>query len=638
MQNTFQVMEFERIIDKLTEYAMTEQAKERLQHLRPYLSEAEVQARLRETSEARKILDQVGTPPLSTMKDIDRMLVTAEKGGMLLPEELEQIAVTLTGIRRLKDFLGRCKYLEVGMAYYADDLDSVEDLREEIARDIRNGYVDDAATSQLKDVRQEIERTQLRIREKADRILRNNKELFSDSFVSNRNGHLCLPVKKECKSKVDGSVIDKSSTGSTLFIEPAALAKMNEALQVLKIEEDNEERKILYTLSALVAEYSTVFAKNLQLAAQLDFAFAKGKLSIELEGVLPTMNTTRKLRIIQGRHPLLEQTECVPLDFELVDDIRGIVITGPNTGGKTVAIKTIGLLSMMAQSGLHVPCKEADICMNSQVLCDIGDGQNIAENLSTFSAHIKNVLYIMEHVDKESLVILDELGSGTDPAEGMGIAIAILEELRKSGCNFVATTHYPEVKNYAEQAGHLMNARMAFDRETLEPLYRLELGKAGKSCAFHIAKRLGMSGNMLARAAKEAYGENSEGEWTQEPAETGKATEVKAGTSAIIKRKQEKIISDRAGEFQIGDSVLVYPDKKNGIVCKKADGKGQILIQMKKEKLLVNHKRLKLHVAAAELYPEDYDFSILFDSVENRKARHQMNKGHRPDLEILMPF
>jgi len=632
MQKEFQILEFDMIINKLQGYALTSQSKEKFSELKPYLVEMQVLSNLRETSEARKILDTIGTPPLISMNEVENYLLIADKCGILSATQLEYMGVVLTGIRRLRDFLNRCKHLEVGLAYYSDELQSLEELREEIERTIRGGEVDDYASADLRDIRRHISKAEEKIKERAEKILQTDREIYADRFVVSRNGHVCLPVKKEYKFKINGSVIDKSSTGSTLFIEPMAIAKLNEALMLLKIDEENEVRKILYKLTAMVEADSFTFQKNGKLVADLDYIFAKGKLSSELNAIEPNINTDRYLKIEKGRHPLLEKN-CVPLDFEMKKGINGLVITGPNTGGKTVAIKTVGLFSIMAQCGLHIPCVSANICMNSLVLCDIGDGQNITENLSTFSAHITNILSILKRVNNESLVIMDELGSGTDPAEGMGIAIAILEELKKSGCLFIATTHYPEVKIYAGSKEGVINARMAFDKDTLKPLYRLEIGKAGESCALYIAKQLGMSDEMIQCARREAYGGKPLEELSKDDVEINVSSQY---TPKIQKKKEKKIISKAAQLFNVGDSVLVYPEKKIGIVAKKANDKGEIVVQLKKQKILVNHKRLKLLVTASELYPDDYDFSIIFDLVSNRKARHKMEKGYQQDLEIIL--
>lgn len=358
---------------------------------------------------------------------------------------------------------------------------------------------------------------------------------------------------------------------------------------------------------------------------------AKGKLSTEQNAVSPSINTNRYINIVKGRHPLINKDICKPIDFEIGGDVTGIVITGPNTGGKTVALKMVGLFCIMAQCGLHVPCESADICMNGNVLCDIGDGQNISENLSTFSAHIKNVVAILDSVTSESLVLLDELGSGTDPTEGTGIAIAILEQLRNTNCLFVATTHYDKVKSYADAMPNLLNAKMTFNKDTLKPDYRLVIGQAGESCAFYIAEKLGFPKPML-EYAKAQSGKKTDEEFVDVPL----LYNPKNHGKKIRKNKAVDKSCEHAESFNIGDSVTVYPEKKIGIVFRTADEKGNVGVQISGKKRLVNHKRLKLKVSAAQMYPPDYDFSIIFDTVANRKASKKMNKRHCPDLSVTI--
>lgn len=635
MDHTFQILEFNLILEKLEEFAHTEAAKENIKNLTPCLKEGEVKKSLRDTTEARTIIDRMGLPPAVSMNGLKEIMITVRQGGCLSAEELEQTGGMLTAVKRFKDFLNRCKYLELGLPYYELDLNPLEDLAREIYESVRNGKVEDSASKHLKNIRQDVARLEEKLRAKAEAILRGNKKYFSDSYVTIRNGRLCLPVKKDYRSGVPGSVIDQSATGSTLFIEPAAITELNGQLELLRIEEENEARRILYMLTASVEENLEVLEGNKRLLEKLDFLFAKGSLSASMAGTSPGINTDRIIKIVNGRHPFMNPETVVPLNFELGKQERGIVITGPNTGGKTVSIKTVGLFSLMAQCGLHLPCEEADLCMNSQVLCDIGDGQNITENLSTFSAHITNVMKILKEAGPESLVILDELGSGTDPAEGMGIAIAILEELRSNGCLFLATTHYPEVKTYAKEAEGITNARMAFDKETLRPLYRMEIGEAGESCALYIAERLGMPDSMIKRARRYAYGDQ-ESLWEEDTKTLKESAEHLNLKGPKIEKLKKTAVNKNVMEkkFTIGDSVFVYPDKKKGIVCKPVNDKGVLQVQMPDKKIWVNQKRVKLLVAAEELYPEDYDFSIIFDTVENRKARHKMEKGYQEGLEI----
>ena len=634
MVQTDKVLEFDKMKEKWIELALTEWAKEKIKDTVPSMSENELIARQRETSEARELLEKSGNPPLVSLSGIRECIQTAVKGDCLSISQLEDMEKSLVAVMRLKNYLSRCKQWEISLAYYDENLDCLDNLKETIRMQIRNGRIDDNASKDLKSFRDEIERNERCMREKVDAVIRANKESLSDNFSTLRNGHICIPVKKEYKYKIKGNVIDKSSTGGTLFIEPSSVGKYYETLQLLRIHEDNEEYRILYSLSAMVADYEEILEQNISMIEKLDFIFSKGKLSLEYDGTEPKINTERYIRIEDGRHPLMAPSECVPLQFEIGKSYDGVVITGPNTGGKTVTIKTVALNCMMAQCGLHVACKKAEICMNSNFLCDIGDGQNISENLSTFSAHIMNVLEILKKVNRDSLVVMDELGSGTDPTEGMGIAIAILEELRKSGGLFLVTTHYPEVKQYADKKARIENAKMTFDKESLKPLYQLVIGEAGESCAFYIAGKMGMPEEMLKTAMKAAYGKEEISENLKQV--VSKYHLEKRRVSGIQKRKRRNEAAQKALEFQLGDSVLVYPDKKIGIICKTANEKGVLRVQMANKKIWVNRKKIKLHVAAEKLYPDDYDFSIIFDSVKNRKLRHQMDRGKIIEEQITI--
>ncbi len=508
--NTETQIEFDKIKTLWAEHTSTDYAKEQISQAGIILNERELRKALQDTTDSREFIEKLGNPPLQNVTEIREILTLAEKGKCLTPYQLERVEKVLVAVERMRDYLSRGKQYSNSLAYYDENLCPLFELKDEISSQIRNETVDDRASKTLYDLRNLIAETEEAMKQKADQIIRKNSVYMADSYHTVRNGRVCVPVKKEYKSKIPGSVIDKSATGNTLFVEPEGLARRFEELEYLRIDEENEVFRILYTLTALVSDSAVILEENVKMIEKLDYIFSKGKLSIELDCTEPSINLEKRIKLVQARHPLMDKEVNVPLDFSLGDDDnRGIVITGPNTGGKTVAIKTVMLSCYMAQCGLHVACKEADICMNSNYLSDIGDGQNLSENLSTFSAHIKNVLDILEKVNHESLVIMDELGSGTDPAEGMGIAVAILEELRKSNANFLVTTHYPEIKEYAAKTEHIVNARMAFDRETLRPTYEMVIGEAGDSCAFYIAERLGMSAEMLAVAAKAAYGEDA---------------------------------------------------------------------------------------------------------------------------------
>ena len=639
MKPTEITLEFTAIKQMLADHALTGRARARCEALAPTMDEAECRRRMRDTTAARTILDTYGSPPISPMAELEKILTLCKADAMLLPEQLLAVAQFSTSCRRLAGYLKRAEQTDETIAPYGRSFQELGGLQEEIERCIRNERVDSEATPALRDLRRRIDAAGQQIREKLHSLLQNHKSWFSDSYVSQKNGRFVLPVKKAFRSQVSGSVIDQSGSGGTVFIEPSSVAKLQAALSDLQVEEDNEVRRILYTLTALVSEHLPAINLNMEAMETLDFLFAKAKLSAELGAVQVAIGLERRIEIIQGRHPLLPKDRAVPLDFSLGGAIRGAVITGPNTGGKTVAIKTVGLLSMMAQSGLHIPASpDSTCCMYADFWCDIGDGQSITENLSTFSGHMTNVIAILEHCGPESLVLLDELGSGTDPAEGMGIAIAVLDELLRRGCLFLVTTHYPEVKEFAEQEHGVVSARMAFDRETLSPLYRLEMGQSGESCALYIAQRLGFPAHLLHRAHREAYRSDRTDHDRTAPELELSETNMPTKRTAPASRLRAEVHNDAPPlqeKFQLGDGVTVLPEGELGIIFHPVNAKGEVGVQVKGEKRWVNHKRVKLRISAEELYPEDYDLSIVLDSVEVRKARHQMSKRHRPDLMIV---
>ena len=717
-------LEFNKVLSMLEDHALSINAKTRIQKLEPFLSESEVHRHLNETSEAKDIIEHYGTPPLSPMSDLEKSLSMIGKGTILMPEELTNIAQFITSCRRLKSYLHKAEALSTSVATYGNSIFDLSDIEDEINNAIRGNHINDKATPALADIRRKISNAGASIKSKLESLLRNNNSWFSESFVSIRNGHYTLPVKREYKSQVSGTVIDISQSGSTYFIEPTSAWRFQEELNLLMIEEENEVRRILYILTALVEDNLQAIRINIEAMECLDYIFAKAKLSIAMKAIAVPISTERKIEIINGRHPLLNAQNIVPLNFKIGGEISGVVITGPNTGGKTVALKTIGLLSIMAQSGLHVPVEGGYLTMNNYVLADIGDGQSISENLSTFSSHMTNIISILTITDDQSLVLLDELGSGTDPAEGMGLAVAIIEELVQRSCLFVATTHYPEIKELAKCTTGLVNARMAFDLQSLMPLYKLEIGEAGESCALYITKRLGLPQKIIDRAGKAAYSNSAQtggdtncsisahssggsprtnnvhsgGNAARSSINTVKIS-TPAGTGSLahknyattsrtaakclsgetyvqntlggstgasasrsttceknasygrtttgtspsntagerrIKPKQASPlgVTAKSSKYNIGDSVMVYPQKIIGIVFQTVNERGEIGVQIKGKKVMISHKRLKLHVSASELYPDDYDFSIVFESVENRKKRHSMERKHDPNIIV----
>ena len=618
---------FDLIIEQLQNQAVSQAARRKLAETEPILHEGLCRARMEETTAALYVMENTGTPPISETDGTETGLIQAAQGGMLLPSQLCSVARFCATIQRLRRYLQNAQTWSAGIASWQTELPDLTGLEDDIERSVREDTVLDDASPALRNLRRQREFTEQSIREKLNQILFHHKKELADSYITQRNGIFVIPVQKRFQGSFPGHAVDTSAKGNTVFMEPSAVQALRQELEMLLIDIDTEERRILWELSNRVAAEETPLRDAIRVMTDLDILFARAKLSMEMKARPVELTAERRIRLVNARHPLLDPDTCVPLNLELALPDSGIAVTGPNTGGKTVCLKTVGLLTLMAQSGLHIPCGEGTVIgLMDRVLCDIGDSQSISQNLSTFSGHMTNVIRILEECSRDSLVLLDELGSGTDPAEGSGLAAAILEELLRRGCFFLVTTHDPQIKQWAEQTDHVVSARMAFDRESLMPLYRLELGKSGKSCAIEIARRLGMNEGLLNRARQVA----DQGPDTV-PEPVRKPMRIPAGR---LQRLREKADGDFE-RFTMGDSVLLLPDKKNAIVYQPADDDGNVIIQFQGKKITVRHNRLKLLVPAAQLYPPDYDFSIIFDTVANRKAAHTMDRKFDRDAVII---
>ena len=619
---------FDRIIEQLREQAVSQAAKQRLMETEPILHEGLCKARMEETTAARRVMENAGTPPLTDTEGTETGLIQAVQGGMLMPAQLTFIARFCATVQRLHRYLHGAQIYSAGIASWHTELPDLKELQDEIERSVREDTVLDDASPALKNLRRQREHTEQSIREKLNQVLLHHKKELADSYITQRNGIYVIPVQKKFQSTFPGTIVDTSAKGSTVFMEPSAVRALRQELEMLQIDIDTEERRILWELSDRVAAEETFLHDAIRVMTDLDVLFSRAKLSMEMNARPAELTAERRIRLAGARHPLLDREKCVPLNLEISLPDTGIAVTGPNTGGKTVCLKTVGLLTLMAQSGLHIPCEEGTvIAMMDRVLCDIGDSQNISQNLSTFSGHMTNVIRILDECSRDSLVLLDELGSGTDPAEGSGLATAVLEELVRRGCFFMVTTHDPQIKQWAELTEKVVSARMAFDQESLRPLYHLEMGKSGESCAIEIARRLGMNEGLLSRARQVA----------DEGVET-KTRQLHKPMRISPSRLQRQAVKTEGTfeRFRMGDSVLLLPDKKNAIVYQPADDDGNVVIQFQGRKITVRHNRLKLQVPASELYPPDYDFSIIFDSVANRKAAHTMNRKYDPDAVIVL--
>ena len=551
------ILEYPKIIDRLKEQAATSLGEALCEQLGPSGDLEEVKLRLQATDEACAAERLKGAPPFGGIVNIRASLKRAKIGGMLNPAELLEIASTARGGRLVKRHIAQIHEdhplpLLHGLA---ERLTEHRELEESIARCIdEQAYVVDQASPELAAIRRELRGGEARIREKLEQLIRTPsvQKMLQDAIITIRGDRYVIPVKQEYRAHFGGIVHDQSGSGATLFIEPESIVQMNNKLRELRIAEEREIERILTRLTAEAAEHADDLTANLELLAQLDFAFAKARLAREMRASLPRMNDRGFLKLKRARHPLLPPDSVVPLDVELGNSYTAIVITGPNTGGKTVTLKTIGLLSLMAMSGLFVPADDgSQLCVFDAIYADIGDEQSIEQNLSTFSGHMTNIIRMLREMTPKSLVLLDELGAGTDPAEGSALAIAILEHIHRLGCRIVATTHYSELKAYAYNRKGIINASMEFDIQTLSPTYRLLVGVPGRSNAFAIAERLGLPKAIIERARGEVSEEDRRVEdMIASLEEDRQSAEAERQTAESLRAEMERLKERHAAELR----------------------------------------------------------------------------------------
>ncbi len=636
-KHAMELLEFNRIKEDLMGFGISQQAKEMIAALTPYTDINLIKRYMLETTEARAIVDISSSVPihsLSGMKAIGEKLKRQEN---LQIGELEITASFVEEGRRLKRFMKGKEAAAPTISSYALTIAELEEISEEINRCISRGRMLDKASGALGKLRKRKLIVEERIKSKLDFYLKDSqyKAYLHDGLVSQRDGRYVIPIKSEHKNSFEGNVLDISRTGSTVFIEPAAVKRLQDELDGLRIEEENEIYKILSGLTELVARHEKEIHLNMETMIYYDFLLAKGKYSKAIGGKAVKLNTGDYIKITGGRHPLLGQ-KAVPLDFEIGGSYKSLIITGPNTGGKTVVLKTVGLLTMMAQAGLHPSIDgEGSFAIFLDILADIGDGQSIEHNLSTFSSHIKNIIGILDRADKHTLVILDEIGAGTDPGEGMGIGVAVLEALYSKQATIIATTHYNEIKDFAANQEGFINGCMDFDINTLSPLYRLRIGKAGESNALLIALRLGMRKELIERAHEITYREVKAYEAFTEPMISFISSEpVAEGKKQLVEETAQVRRPKSVSGFKIGDCVYISTMNRTGIVCEAENSRGELGVMVMKKKFKINHKRLSLYIEGGELYPEDYDFDIVFESKEDRKKKKLMTKRHVKGVQI----
>lgn len=506
-------LEFHKILDMLKGLASNDITRDMIAAITPTADLADARAEIDKTSDALRLSIQFGAPPFHTFSDMRMGLRRAKSGSRLSLKDLLEIATVLRQVQALSDWYDRCAGVESTLDDWFTQLAPVPFLLEKIDRSILSEEeIADAASPALAEIRRKIGRARQKLRDTLDNMMRRQdvQECLQDSRVTLRDGRFVLPVRAEHRGKIPGLVHDTSATGQTIFIEPIAVVDANNDIRLLELQEAEEIERIIEELCADCGTWADAMIQDHEVCAQLNLYFAKARLAEQMHAFAPELTDDGVIVLKKARHPLIPYKKAVPISFTLGDPYRALIITGPNTGGKTVALKTCGLLTLMAMSGMLIPAAEGSrVSVFTHVLADIGDTQSIEQNLSTFSAHMRGVIQILEQADEQSLVLLDELGSGTDPVEGAALAEAIIERLKDNGAKLMVSTHYQELKLYATQQPDVENASCEFDLETLRPTYRLILGSPGKSNAFAISEGLGMAKDIIARAEALVSEENT---------------------------------------------------------------------------------------------------------------------------------
>lgn len=584
------ILEFDKIKKQLTEFASSSLGEQAILELAPATDFQVVQKTQLETEEGAKIIRLRGSAPITGLTDVFAHLKRLEIGGDLNGLEIYQIGSNLRVSRQMKNFMN--DLLEIGvelplLGALSDELLVLKEVEEDIAISVdESGKVLDTASEALSTIRRTLRRTEDRVREKLESYLRdrNASKMLSDAVITIRNDRYVIPVKQEYKGHYGGIVHDQSASGQTLFIEPQSVVDLNNERKALQAKEKQEIERILAEISASLAAWINEIHHNTFILGRFDFIFAKARFGKAMKAVTPHLSDAGVVHLIAARHPLLDAAKVVANDIYLGEDFTTIVITGPNTGGKTITLKTLGLLTLMAQSGLQIPAQEdSTIAVFEHVFADIGDEQSIEQSLSTFSSHMTNIVSILGNVNQKSLILYDELGAGTDPQEGAALAIAILDASHAKGASVVATTHYPELKAYGYNRVHATNASVEFNVETLSPTYKLLIGVPGRSNAFDISRRLGLSENIITEARSLVDTESadlndmiSSLEEKRNLAETEyeEARELARGAGNLLKDLQKEI----SNYYQQKDKLIEQASEKAATIVEKAEAEAEEII------------------------------------------------------------
>ena len=617
-EQTFEKIQYNELMTRVERFCISGFGRRLLRQQRPTSQLSTVKKRLQETSEARAILDVTSHVPFIGVSDMESIIGKIQRGIQLEANELEAVAEFFRGARKLKRFMLEHDFFAPLLSAYANVLGEWRSLEEGIVQAIRGGQVVDDASKELKRIRKQIDILEGRIEERLNKFLKSaaNREMIQDGFVTKKQDRFTIPIKASYKHKIAGTIVDTSSRGTTVFIEPEAISKLNAELVVKRTEEAVEIYQVLATLTGAVTEVLPDIESTLDVIAQYDMVFAKGRYSQTIDGIAPLVNTIGKIHLKRVRHPLLEG--AVPLDFAIGDAYRGLIITGPNAGGKTVVLKTIGLLSLMTMSGLHIPADPDTIISTfDEVFVDIGDNQDMESALSTFSAHMDNVAAIMQKAGKRSLLLFDEIGSGTEPNEGAALAIAILEAAYQRGAIVVASTHYGEIKTYSESHPDFMNAAMQFDPDTLEPKYRLLIGQSGSSNALFIARKMRLPEAIINQASR----------YMRE-----KTYDLNPLNPSKVVKEAEQIPLNQVEQFAKGDRVRLLEKNLVGLVYAFDESRRHVTVFVDAEFIEVPARRVRVEARAVDLYPTDYDLETLFTTYRERKEAHDFERGSKKAL------
>lgn len=670
-ENTLRTLHYFEIQKNVASCARSYLGKRHAHNMKPMNDVHWIQTRLEETAEAALMLRYGASIPIPSLDGMETIMDLLGTGYLFSERDFSHLAQFLRSCAQLMKYMEGKSEIAPTVSRYAASMMLMESLLSEIERSIHNGRIQDLASKELTRIRKKMMVNEERMKRKLDSLLSKHRSIMQENVISQRNGRTVLPIKKEFRKLVKGSVLDESGSGQTVYIEPVELMSLHSELAALQGDESREEMKILGELTTLTESYSREIALNTETVGILDFLLAKAKYAVTMDGRVVQVNAEGRVQIQRAHHPLMGES-MVPLDFTIGTNYRSLIITGPNTGGKTIALKTLGLLTLMMQSGLLVPVGEGGtMSVYSEIAVDIGDGQSMEQALSTFSAHIRNMIGILEQANSSTLVLIDEMASGTDPGEGVGLSIAMLEELHRRGATVVATTHFGEIKHFAAATPGFENARMEFDTATLQPLYRLRIGEAGQSYAYAIALKLGMAQHIIDRSKSISdqgvqqnhsstekcitehlptlSGETGanvfvQSESTDAPpvADIAKPivpTNAAPQTTSAMKstKPEETEISAPVTVFQKGDRVYIGYLDQTGTVCEVEDARGNIGVMLRGRKVKIHKKRLKLHIAADQLYPDNYDLDIVFESKVNRKKRKLMGRKHVEGLQIELP-